>query len=553
MVPSNCFILSQDEVNLELNSKLFGYAITKDALIFGSKGWNDYQSKNPDFTAPEEGRFCGVFVKGKMAEIKTDSTGQDILYVFQKGTSWIISNSFLLLAERASRKHSLSIHRPSVLGFHLKEGVHIGEQLISHKTMIDEISILPITSVIHLNLETKQIQIETKGFFEKFSFRPGETYEERVMEVLERGSGCLKALIDSKMGLNLHLSGGYDSRLVLGMLTSSGEISNTRVTSHTFKPDDYKVAKSLCNRFSLPLNTTGVKKRATLAPSESIRMYLLSCGGTYLPIYPVSSHIIQDEIEFKLTGDQPTGWSHFVGNARFNGDAAKIADDIEKYLGERDPENSVREEFLSTFDLLEVPSDHPAAMIAHYASIRSRHHCGRNWYKSLGNTFVFTPLMQSSFIMMDLHNLSNGHHPTKLFADTFSAFGNWALDEPFETQDRGFPEEYIKNSPFKGGIDIKPTKMKIYGKPNDSNSENLSDILSLPIDVDLGHDRIKSDLMTMFYRSNLAKNSSLFLPIDFARANGEIHAAGSLSHGHRKLTHIVNTEIVMRIVEQSGS
>ena len=38
MLPSNCFILSQDEVNLELNSKLFGYAITKDAIIFGSKG-----------------------------------------------------------------------------------------------------------------------------------------------------------------------------------------------------------------------------------------------------------------------------------------------------------------------------------------------------------------------------------------------------------------------------------------------------------------------------------------------------------------------------------
>ena len=88
MLPSNCFILSQDEVNLELNSKLFGYAITKDAIIFGSKGWNDYQSKNPDFTAPEEGRFCGIFVKGKMAEIKTDSTGQDILYVFQLHLPW---------------------------------------------------------------------------------------------------------------------------------------------------------------------------------------------------------------------------------------------------------------------------------------------------------------------------------------------------------------------------------------------------------------------------------------------------------------------------------
>ena len=444
------------------------------------------------------------------------------------------------------------MYEPSVLGFHLKEGVHIGEQLISHRTTITEISILPITSEIHLDLENGKIEIKSEGFFEKFSFQPGETYEERVMEVLERGSGCLRALMDSKKGLNLHLSGGYDSRLVLGMLASSGDIKNTRVTSHTFKPDDFKVAKSLCERFSLPLNVAGVRKYPTLAPSESIRMYLLSCGGTYLPIYPVSSHLIQEELEFKLTGDQPTGWSHFVGKARFNGDAAKIAQDIETYLEERDPDNLVKKEFLSTFELIDVDPKHPAAMIAHYASIRSRHHCGRNWYKSMGNTFLFTPLMQSSFIMMDLHNLANGHHPTKLFADTFSAFGDWALDEPFETADRGFAEEHIQNSPFKGGIEIKPKKMKMYGTPFDSSKLNESNLLSLPIDVDLGHERIKSDLMTMFYRSNLAKNSSFFLPIDFARANGEIHAKSSLSHGHRKLTHIVNTEITMRIVQQSG-
>ena len=67
-----------------------------------------------------------LFVKGEKAIIRTDSTGQEILYVFQKGSDWIISNSFLLLAERAARKHKLSMYGPSVLGFHLKEGVHIG-------------------------------------------------------------------------------------------------------------------------------------------------------------------------------------------------------------------------------------------------------------------------------------------------------------------------------------------------------------------------------------------------------------------------------------------
>ena len=56
----------------------------------------------------------------------------------------------------------------------------------------------------------------------------------------------------------------------------------------------------------------------------------------------------------------------------------------------------------------------------------------------------------------------------------------------------------------------------------------------------------------MFYRAYRAKESGLFIDHDFAMANGEIHASGTLTHGYRKLSHIVATEVVLRIVEESN-
>lgn len=554
MLPENFFIFSKQDVDGLSASKLFGYGITEDAVIIGTKGLSEYRSAGRT-TFPEEGRFSGIFVvSDDELIIRTDATGQDMLYLFQQGDDWAVSNSFLLLAEAVKKKTKLHTYAPSIVGFHLKDGVHVGEQLISHRTMIEEITVVPLTHLIHVNRRTGEISMSRSSYMSVFSLAESDNYEEKFLDTMERGAGILAAMSERNVPMHLLLSGGYDSRLALCMLMANGTPQSTfRVSSHEFKHDDFQSAKGLCEFLDLPMNVPGPQKKATLSDTDAIRMFLIGSGGTYLPFYPVSSHYIQKDAELRITGDQPTGWSHFAGRAKFNGNAEKIASDIEQALDSRGFGRVTKDEFLSTFDILDIDPHHPAAMLAHYSSIRSRHHCGRNPYRSLGVEYLFTPLMQSSFVALDLHNASKGFHPKKFFADAFSAFGGWALEKPFETPDRAFDRDLLDSSPFKGGASIKPRKYKVWGDIEGSSTETGVDFYSIGINSSPNPEKIKPYICDMFYKSHVAKASPFFNDADFAKANGEIHTNGTLSHGYRKTTHIVVTDIVLRIIEESSS
>ena len=95
----------------------------------------------------------------------------------------------------------------------------------------------------------------------------------------------------------------------------------------------------------------------------------MSCGGTYLPFYPILDGVMRSPFEVVLTGDQPTGWSHFAGTAQFNGNADKISNDIKDYFGGSEIGEELSKEFISTFELLKIDKNHPAAMLAHYTAI----------------------------------------------------------------------------------------------------------------------------------------------------------------------------------------
>ena len=281
---------------------------------------------------------------------------------------------------------------------------------------------------------------------------------------------------------------------------------------------------------------------------DSYCMYLLSGGATYLPFYPVR-HIISNP-EIIITGDQPTGWSHFAGSAQFNGDADKISVDIFNALNDRGFGESVQSEFLSTFDVIGIDKQHPASMIAHYSAVRSRHHCGRNWYKCQGNKFLFTPLMQSIFIAMDLHNLERGYHPTKIFVDAFSAFGGWAIEEPFENE-RKFDPDLIEKSPFKGGVEIVPRQYKLYGNIQDISEADYSILYPKSVVINDEHTSIEGIMSELLENSSLARQSGFFMTRDFDKAASEILQKKSLSHGYRKSMHIISTNVVLKIIEKS--
>ena len=551
MIPEGCFLFTKKEVQGQTSSELYGYGITNDSVIFNSEGLSEYCLTNETQEWPIEGRFCGIFVEKERIIIRTDKTGQDLLYFFESENDWAVSNSFLLLLKYASQQIKLTFLPEIAAGFHLKNGQHIGEQLISHQTMVEEIKVIPLTWELHICRETNEVEFEKFDYLNRFKMPQDVNYEQTITDVLQDGAGILTALSQKGYTLNPHLSGGYDSRLVMCMLSIANINRNINVSSYEHKVDDFQSAQKICEHFNLPLNQKRILQKNYLSAGEALRAYLMSCGGTYLPFYAIHDFKQRSPVEVVLTGDQPTGWSFFAGNAQFNGNAAKIGNDIVEFLGPQPYGEKLRHRFLTTFEILGIEQTHPAAMLAHYNAIRSRYHCGRNWYKSMGSRLLFTPLMDSRFIAMDLHNLEHGHHPTKVFVDAFLATGEWALSIPFETPERKFDEDLVKNSPFREGANLTPNQFTVYGTPYSEERNDSPDIYDIPTEVGFNDQMMKQCLERTFYAAKLAKKSEVFTDEDIQMALEEIRNSGNLSHGYRKLMHIIFVDMVLRSISSS--
>ncbi len=561
MLPQNCFVFSRSDVGRLERSRLYGLGITHDALIFGSKGLAEYEAAGGR-EIPSQGSFAGVFARAGKIVIRADVTGQEVIYVYKANNDWVVSNSFALVVQQAALTRRLAPYEPALHGFHLKDGVHIGEQLLGHKTPVEDIYILPLTSELHIDPHDGALSQVDKPFAEQFPIPSERDYPEVLLDALERGAGAMAALIGTGMPVNQMLSGGYDSRLATCLLlASNGDFSRVRVSSHQHKKDDYKAAEAICRRLKLPLNVPPPpKRRNTLSAGDAFRLYLLSCAGVYLPIYPVQAYTTYETAELTITGDQPYAAGHFAGPARFNGSAAKIAEDIRLAMSQRDnvdqdTAQALADDFLSTFDVIGVPAEHAASMAALYAATRSRLHGGRAWYKSLGNQVRFSPLMTPQLMSAGLYHVTHTTeadlHGTdtlkSLYADAFSVFGGWALEEAFETPSREFPKMMLENSPFKGGADVRPKHFSVYGKPWDDESPEEPDIFSIPVRFKAPESGVRDALAAAFAGAELAKESGYFLPTDLQAAESEVRARASLSHNYRKTAHVIGIDSILRL------
>lgn len=165
---------------------------------------------------------------------------------------------------------------------------------------------------------------------------------------------------------------------------------------------------------------------------------------------------------------------------------------------------------------------------------------------------LFTPMMLPEMIAIDMSIVNKGYSSNQFFIDIFSALGDWAITEPFETKERSFDETLVKSSKFYGGVNLKPKKIKIFGYPffNDYRLPSIYDV-----SLDLGNSNLSflDHLKHSFNISRGAKSSGLFLDEDFLMAKNEINSENlNLSHGLRKTTHIIMADAVIKIVENSG-
>ncbi len=547
MLPENCFLFSSEDLAQNPRSQLRGYATCDGAIVFGTSGLDAFVASGG---APNDlrcGRFSATVVESDSIVFRTDLTGQEIHYLFREGDTWAVSNSFLLLATWAAQRATLTMHAPAISGFFLKGGTHIGEQLLSHHTLISSIKIVPAATEIVVDRKSGQVGLRRAASLKEDI----SDYASALLDFLERGAGLLGALAEAGADLRINLSGGYDSRLVLAMALAGGAQEAIHLTSDPGRQNDFRSASGLAERLDLPLNEASPGVPSVLSDGEAYRIWALSCVGTYLPIYPVSHMRLHHPTALRLTGDQPTGWDHFSGTGRFKGTPSRIADHVRSDLKGRAHADAVARDFLSVFQEIDFDPEHPRAMMAHYSAVRARHHCGRQWYRSLGSERLVTALMDPAMLALDLFAGEQDWPVTQLLADALSAFGGWAIEHPFETPDRTFSPEMLARSPFGSGADIRPRETKVFGLVEHSAPASHLGLLDLPVHLRSRPEAFRDHLVHSFWTAERARACGLFEERDLVAAKAEINAAGSLSHGFRRTAHVVMTDMVLDVV--SGS
>ena len=544
----NLFLYTKHDVVKLRHSVLHGYAIIDRSIVINTDGLLKYQDGVKNSMLPEDGRFAGIFRSetDQGYVIRTDIHGQEMLYVYRKNDEWAISNSFLLLANYAASKGKINFYKPAALNFLLKTGTHIGEQLLSQKTMIEEILILPVNAELLVNTITGSLVQKNKSIKEIFDLQ-GFNYEENLSAFLAEGKGLMKALRGMNAPLQLNLSGGYDSRLVLGMLYDSNcNNQNLFISSDINRAADFKIAKQICKKLELPLNSYKSKavKRSRFKAEDSFKLFMLSCAGTYLPIYPLGDYYLKENYNLRLTGDYSADASHFRGNATFNGNMVKISDDIKNYLKSYDGVNEVLNDFQSNFDILGIKMDDILAAPLYYLSNRARHHCGRHWYKSIGGSYLITPLTSKRFTLLNLHSYLYNDNEDKLFTDLFCALGDWAVDTPFESAKGNLKKELIESSNFHGPSVIQPIDYEVFGNFYDEKKNFASLTNELPIKGRMKSGDFEKLLVSTFKNIDINRYSDIFKAEDFNRMYSEIGRAGNCSHGYRAVTHLLFVDTI---------
>jgi hypothetical protein len=540
--PPGCFYIDRD-VPLGGVDALMGYAVLDDAVVLGTVGLAAFRAARPGVRFhPVEGRFAVLTTEGSEFVVRTDITGQEVVYAYLAEDFWAASNSFAMVIAGVARHRRLALYPPAIMGFHLKGGTHIGEQLLSHRTMVEWIEVLPAAAELRIDRATRRARVVRRSLADALP-EEGHDYEASLVDFVERSSGALAALARHAPGTHCQLSGGYDSRLALALLLAGTGPGAIAVESFPDREQDFRLARAICEALGLRLNAPQ-PGGSTLDGEASLAVWELASLGVYLPIYPIQNLSTPPGAHLRVTGDLAADWKYFRGTARFNGDAAKVARDIRGELARRPHGREVAEDFLSVFREMDIDPAAPWAMEIYYSLMRSRFHCGRHWYRELGHNRLATPLVSARLVRLEMLAAEHGWDRRRICCDILLAADPRLARFPFDRTDKRFPADLLDASPFRRGCTVRPRPFEVFaGDPGPPAVGQAPARRST----------YRRDAFVAAFRDRFAgiarqRLTAWFTADDFARADAEVAEVASLSHGLRRATHVCFVAGIMDLI-----
>lgn len=422
-----------------------GHVFAPRAILFGAEAIGRYPGREFD---DWHGNFSVVALSENVISTHTDRNGADNIFYLKTGQDFLISNSWLAVAEAArTLRIPMSVYEKSLLP--LQINLVIGRQIGSANTMIDQIKLLPSFRKINVALANGGFDfkvIDRGGRYLKDDARDG-SLDDRLAHAVHVEVDRLASLLASDLDISLSLSGGMDSRALLGIALLTGKLHRLTFKSGTSAPkaDDLAVAKLLADLFGFPLNASKSPELGRpLDPEQGYRLFRLANTGVYsLGVLPgrsdhsgsrrvllsgMGGEFLRGVYRRSVRDFEPVLKKVFAWRPELGRGALQEIGDAVQDIG---------------FDL-----DDPEGMDAHHYYYRSRIHGGRLFFKEIIDGNQVQPLTGPNFTSLASLVPIERRYENQLNCDLLMFANRLLAFVPFDKPSKGFSRDVFTRSSF---------------------------------------------------------------------------------------------------------
>lgn len=407
VVNDELFFIDSNNYDSVKHSKIYGYII-EDTDVIDEKD-NNYNEEK--IYNSMDGCYCQLYRTENIIKMVCDNNGYMRLFYYQNQDYFAVSNSFLFLVEQL-RKNNIGLTvNYDIVFCNLTASFYFPQ---ARNTIVNEINTLRPEEYIKIDTEKKKFNIIQKGNIN------GNTIDidsEEGIELLDKWHAKWKKIIrqlykDNKT-IDVDLSGGIDSRLVLTLLLNANvSLDSINIISykdglHTHS-EDYNIAEILAEKFGFKLNK-GTYHIENMSHEEMLKIGLYNRFGVHKQIYFKAG--INKEKRYRFTGasgekirgywhstpEHYINWEKHIANINYSQDYERMSQGIECEYGK------IFEYLEKKYNINDTNSSQLVSLL--WNDIADAGHFGTLAYEAyMGNEILLSPLSDSSLTKLKLVN-----------------------------------------------------------------------------------------------------------------------------------------------------
>lgn len=245
----------------------------------------------------DPGAHVCMLRNGNIITLRTDPLGNCMLWLYRKSSFWAVSNSYHLLARSLREDYGQQLHIND--GWAAQLLLCYASPFIFGESLCSEIQMLPADALLKIDLEKRALQIT----YPSIPVNRVSLLSEEGVAIVDKWiniwTGFIKAYLAAGIPMATDISGGYDSRIGLGLLLAANADMDSCGLQCNDSGGDLEIALELSRKMNFKLNRSA-RRYFRINPEQSYNRYLFSRRG--LDTGNIKGDVALPELNIRLTG-----------------------------------------------------------------------------------------------------------------------------------------------------------------------------------------------------------------------------------------------------------